>query len=184
MTSSKHSEPFPNEARHTSLVAPVHHGEGVDPQASHAHVSTRPWLDERPETLVVCCSDGRFHPHLEEFASARVSERPDMIAIPGGPAAIDAWASSFDHARVFFESLDLLLASHDLRALWLVAHAGCSYYKKKHPVLDAMRLRDRQLSDLRRARELVHERRPGLAVHLIYANVEGGRVSFDEIAPV
>ena len=146
------------------------------------HVSSQPWSDERPQTLVVCCSDGRYHPHLEEFARARVSERPDMIAIPGGPAAIDVWASSFDHARVFFESLDLLLASHDLRSLWLVAHESCSYYKHKHPSLDAAGLRERQFIDLRRARELIRERRPDLTVHLIHANLAGGRVKFDEVA--
>jgi hypothetical protein len=151
------------------------------PATNPSHVSTKPWQDERPETLVVCCSDGRYHPHLEEFAQKRVSERPDMIAIPGGPATIDAWSSSFDHARVFDESLQLLLASHDLKELWLVAHQGCSYYRHKHPGLDAARVQDRQVADLRRARELVRERRPQLAVHLIYARVDGARVLFDEV---
>jgi hypothetical protein len=146
-----------------------------------SYVSSQPWSDERPETLVICCSDGRYHPHLEEFAHHRVSERPDMIALPGGPAAIDAWASSFDHARVLAESLDLLLASHDLKALWLVSHELCSYYKRKHPALDESRLLRRQLDDLRRARDLVRERRPDLAVHLIHARVEGELVTFKEL---
>jgi hypothetical protein len=151
--------------------------------SDRAYVSTRPWSAERPETLVICCSDGRYHAHLEEFANHRVSERPDMFALPGGPAAIDPWASSFDHARVFSESLELLAASHDLHAVWLVAHEGCSYYKRKHAALDGEGLRRRQLDDLKRAREILRERRSGLAVHLIYTHVSGDRVEFEEIAP-
>ncbi len=143
--------------------------------------STKPWSAERPQTLLVCCSDGRYHPHLEEFALRRVSERPDLIALPGGPAAIDAWTSSFDHARVFAESFELLLASHDLRSIWLVAHEGCSYYRHKHPGLDAAGLAQRQQDDLAKARMLLLERRPGLAVHRVFARVTGGRVLFDEL---
>ncbi len=147
------------------------------------HVSSKPWSDERPQTLVVCCSDGRYHPHLEEFAQRRVSERPDMIALPGGPAGIDAWASSFDHARVLEESFELLLASHDLHAVWLVAHQGCSYYRRKHPAHDGNRLENRQMEDLRHARTLLQARHPALVVHLIYARIDGKRVLFDEIDP-
>ena len=143
--------------------------------------SAKPWSAERPQTLLVCCSDGRYHPHLEEFALQRVSERPDLIALPGGPAAVDAWTSSFDHARVFAESFDLLLASHDLRSVWLVAHEGCSYYRHKHPGLDAAGLAQRQHADLAKARALLLERRPGIAVHRVYARVSGGRVFFDEL---
>src|SRR5262249_1640957 len=149
--------------------------------ATTAYASTRAWSGERPETLLVCCSDGRYHPHLEEFALQRVSERPDLIALPGGPAAIDAWASSFDHARVFFESSDLLCASHDLHSIWLVAHAGCSYYRRRHPGLDAAALERRQRDDLEKARALLLERRPGIAVRRVYARVADGRVLFDEL---
>lgn len=145
------------------------------------YMSTRPWSTERPQTLLVCCSDGRYHPHLEEFALKRVSERPDVFALPGGPAAVDAWTSSFDHARVFSESFDLLEASHDLQSIWLVAHEGCSYYRRKHPGLDAAALTRRQREDLVKARVLLRERRPGLAVHLVYARVAAGRVHFDEL---
>jgi len=149
--------------------------------ATSTHVSSKPWSAERPESLLVCCSDGRYHTHLEEFAQQRVSERPDVFAIPGGPAAIDAWASSFDHARVFAESFELLFVSHDLRSIWLVAHEGCSYYRRKHPGLGAAALNRKQFDDLRRARDWIHERRPALDVHLIHARVDGARVLFDEV---
>jgi hypothetical protein len=143
------------------------------------YTSPRPWNDIRPHTLVVCCSDGRYRPHLEEFVNSLVCERPDVIALPGGPANADGWSSSFDHARVFDESLGLLLASHDLQEVWLVAHEGCSYYRHKHPSLDPAQLMQRKIDDLRRAREHVLERRPSLVVHRIHLRVEEGRVLFD-----
>lgn len=88
------------------------------------YASAKPWSTERPQTLLVCCSDGRYHPHLEEFALKRVSERPG---------------------------------------------------------LDAAGITRRQREDLAKARALLHERRPGLAVHRVYARVSAGRVLFDEL---
>jgi hypothetical protein len=151
--------------------------------SSNSFVSSQRWLDERPQRLVICCSDGRYRPHIEDFLNERVAQRPDVIALPGGPAGLDAWSSSFDHARVMEESLELLFSSHDLRELWLVAHEGCSYYKKKHPSLAAAELQARQLADLRRAREQLRERRPAAAVRLVYSRVDQGHVKFDEIDP-
>ena len=145
------------------------------------YTSPRPWNDVRPRSLVICCSDGRYRPHLEEFVNSLVSERPDVIALPGGPAIADPWSSSFDHARVFDESFGLLCASHDLRSIWLVAHAGCSYYRHKHPGLDAPALEKRQHDDLAKARALLLERRPGIAVRRVFARVADGRVVFDEL---
>lgn len=136
---------------------------------------------ERPETLVVCCSDGRYHGPIEEFVRAQVSERPDLFAVPGGPAVIDAWASSFDHARVFESSFELLFTSHDLHSAWLIAHEGCGFYRHRHGALADEAIRARQWTDLRRARAMLLERRPKLEVHLIYARIADGRVIFAEL---
>jgi hypothetical protein len=65
------------------------------------------WSEDRPETLVVCCSDGRVHAQITEYVRHAVSERPDLFAVPGGPACIDPWTSSFDEARVFEQSMRL-----------------------------------------------------------------------------
>ena len=145
------------------------------------YVTRAPFDPERPETLVVCCSDGRYHGPIEEFVRAQVSERPDLFAVPGGPATIDAWASSFDHARVFDSSLELLFQSHDLQSAWLIAHQGCAFYRHKHGQLADDATRARQFTDLRRARTLLLERRPKLDVHLVFAKVADGRVTFAEL---
>jgi carbonic anhydrase len=145
-----------------------------------AFASPHPWSSERPETLVVCCSDGRFHLHIEEFVRSRVSERADLFVVPGGPAVVDPWASSFDHARVFEEALRLFASAHEIRSIWLIAHQGCAFYVKKHGHLGAEELRRRQIEDLHRARERILKEWPH-EVLLVFASVEGGRVKFQEV---
>ena len=54
-------------------------------------------------------------------------------------------------------------------------------FRRKHPGLDAAALTRRQREDLVKARALLRERRPALAVHLVYARVAAGRVHFDEL---
>jgi hypothetical protein len=138
---------------------------------------------ERPQTLVVCCSDGRFHAPIADFVDHLVSDRADLLALPGGPAVLDPWNSSFDEARVFEQSLRLFLAHHDLRHACLIAHDGCSYYREKHPGLSARELLERQVADLRRGAALLRERAPGLAVRLVLARLGEGRVRFEGIDP-
>ena len=138
----------------------------------------RPWCADRPHTLVICCSDGRWHSQVVEFAQHKVSERPDMLAVPGGAAVVDPWSSSFDESRVFDSALRLLLKYHELEAIWLIAHQGCAYYLERHPELKPDELRKRQEQDLERARAILTERHPALEVRLVYAELEAERVLF------
>lgn len=143
-------------------------------------LATTPWSTDRPETLVVCCSDGRWHAQVEEFVRAAVSERADLYAVPGGPAAFDPWSSSFEQARVLEEAFGLLAKYHDLRSVWLIAHENCAYYRHKHGHLDEPSLRRRQHDDLDRAAGVLADRHPHLAIRKIYAALEDGRVVFSE----
>lgn len=140
--------------------------------------STLPWSPDRPQTLVVCCSDGRYHAQIEDFVRREVSERADLFAIPGGPACIDPWTSSFDEARVFEQSMRLFAAAHDLSAVWLMAHEDCAYYRVKHPGCTATELRELQWRDLRRARELVRSAHPAYGVRCVFVARTDERVVF------
>lgn len=131
--------------------------------------STHPWSPERPQTLVVCCSDGRYHAQIEDFVAHEVGERSDLVALPGGPACIDPWTSSFDEARVFEQAMRLFAAAHDLRSVWLVAHEDCAYYRVKHPGKDAAELRELQWRDMRKARELVRAAHPAYSIRCVFA---------------
>ncbi len=144
-------------------------------------VSQSMWSSSRPETLVVCCSDGRWQAPIHEFVEHEVSERPDLFVIPGGPAAFDPWNSSFDEARVLDGALKLFAEHHDLRSVWLIQHEGCSYYRINHPKLDADCIAARQAADLCRAALLLHVKYPKFAVRAFLATLREGRAVFTEL---
>jgi hypothetical protein len=130
---------------------------------------------------VICCSDGRYHPHFEEYVRTHVSERSDMLALPGGPAGVDGWLSTFDHERVLDQSLRLLFESHALTSVWLIAHEGCSFYRAKHGAISAKSLLERQWSDLAIVRRRLKQRWPAVEVHCLYASVREQRVVFESV---
>ncbi|MBL8861235.1 MAG: hypothetical protein JNK02_04405 [Planctomycetes bacterium] len=144
-------------------------------------VATEPWNPTRPHVLVVCCSDGRFHQPITEFVRVVVSDRSDLLAVPGGPVILDPWASSFDETRVFDTAFDLFLQYHDLNQCWLIAHEGCAYYRMKQPGLTDREYEVLQYRDLRRGAQIVANRAPHLAIHLRFARLVAGRISFEEV---
>jgi hypothetical protein len=141
--------------------------------------ASTPWSEERPHALVVCCSDGRWHAQLVEFIQHEVSRYADLYAIPGGPAVLDPWNSSYDESRAFDQSMRLLAKYHDLAGVWLIAHQGCAFYLEKHPHLEDEGRRVRQIEDLARSRAALIERYPSLNIRLIYASRREGKAVFD-----
>ena len=137
-----------------------------------------PWSPDRPQTLVVCCSDGRWHAQMSEFVHSEVSDRADLYAVPGGPSVLDPWNSSFDESRVFHQAMQLFAEYHEISGIWLIAHEGCAWYKVKHPHLEPQAVLDRQLADLRRGKEILLERHPGYDIRLIFAVLDEGGVIF------
>ena len=142
-------------------------------------VAKTPWSAERPDTLVVCCSDGRWHAPIIEFVHSEACQRADLYAVPGGPAVLDGWNSTFDEARAFGEGMRLFSKYHDLEHVWLIAHEGCAFYLEKHAHLDAEAIRRRQIEDLARARALLLERHSQFDVRLIYASRKEDTVRFE-----
>ena len=145
---------------------------------SNVYRAVTPWSPDRPETLVVCCSDGRWHAQLTEYVHAEVSDRADLYAVPGGPAVLDPWNSTFDEARVFEQSMRLFSEYHQISGIWLIAHEGCAWYRLKHPQLEGPAIRKRQLADLRRGRDVLLERHPNYDVRLVFAEHDDHGVLF------
>ena len=145
--------------------------------------ATTPWNGQRPGALVVCCSDGRWHAQVQEFIRTSVSDRPDLYVVPGGPAGLCVWSSSFDEAHVAERSFRFLAEQHQLQAVWLIAHADCAYYRTRyHPHHDEFIVR-RQLEDMHRAAETIAHWYPEIAVHQVYAHRDRDRVLFSTLEP-
>jgi hypothetical protein len=140
--------------------------------------ATTPWSAARPEHLVVCCSDGRWHAQIEEFVRAQVSTRADLYMVPGGPAEFNLWSSSLEERAVAEKTLRFLMEHHQLRAIWLIAHQDCAYYRAKLQPLDAGYILRRQIHDLAQTAEAIRREYPSVAIQLVYAALEQNRVSF------
>jgi carbonic anhydrase len=148
---------------------------------SRTFVAETPWNDQRPGALVVCCSDGRWHAQVEEFIQGFISDRPDLYVVPGGPAGLSVWSSSFDEAHVAEKSLRFLAEHHRLQSVWLIAHADCAYYRTKYHPHDVGFVVRRQEEDLKRASETICRWYPQISVHQFYARLKGDRVTFELI---
>lgn len=142
-----------------------------------------PFNAERPDTLVVYCSDGRWRAQIEEFVCAQCSEQADIYAVPGGPAGFNLWGSSHDEAKVSEQAVRFLREHHELQTAWLIAHEGCAYYSSKYGPLEAKYIRQRQLEDLDRARSALLRWHPELEVNTVFAFLDAGRVAFAQLPP-
>ena len=141
-------------------------------------VAPSAWSAERPEALVICCSDGRWHRQIEEFIKSQVSERADLMVLPGGPAMLSQWTSSFEEAKTAEGALKFLCDHHNLSSAWLIAHQDCAFYAARYGPLDSAYQLRRQFEDLERAADLVRRLKADLAVHLVFASREADHVVF------
>src|SRR5579863_7069485 len=114
-----------------------------------------PFDAERPDTLAVFCSDGRWQAQIEEFVSKHCSQRADLYVVPGGPAGFNPWGSTLSEAKAAENAVRFLREHHQLESAWLIAHEGCAYYRNKYGPLDARYLVQRQFDDLDRARDTI-----------------------------
>ena len=136
------------------------------------------WNPERPKTLVICCSDGRWHAQVEDFLDARAAKRADMCVLPGGPAAFSLWGAGFDESHTLEKNFKFLAKHHDLDSVWLIAHQGCAYYGTKYPYRDEKQTIVRQLEDLDQARKTIERWQHGLDIYKVFASLESNRVKF------
>jgi hypothetical protein len=155
-----------------------------DLSAGTLYTAADPWDARRPESLVICCSDGRWHAQVEEFVRDRVSSRADMYAIPGGPAALCPRSSSFYTRKVAEDALDFLAEHHRLEFLWLIAHQDCAWYRTRYEFFDQDEIKHRQWDDLEAVARTVEARHSEVTVRRVYAALDGGRVTFIEPPPL
>ena len=141
----------------------------------------KPFNAQRPDTLVVFCSDGRWHAQIEQFVCEQCSQQADLYVAPGGPAVFNPWGSTLNEAKAAENAIRFLREHHQLESAWLIAHEGCAYYRSKYGPLDARYLQQRQFDDLDRARDTILQWFPELKVRKVFAHLEAGRVIFSAV---
>lgn len=110
------------------------------------YISETVWSVENDHTLVMMCSDPRYRPATEEFLRNHFKiERYDIIAVPGGPAAILYSAPYYYGLR---PQIKLLHTLHHFRQAIAVMHDDCGYYAHRYPHTGTHVRYDRQINDL------------------------------------
>ena len=144
------------------------------------------WEPIRPDTTIIMCVDGRWRPHVQEFATAhlKVEGHYDILAVPGGiePLTLfDLVPKDFSFLRRRLESL---VTAHSTERIVAVAHQDCAWYRMKKVGPIKLDLRERQASDLRRAARWLRETFPEARVETYYARLSPelpARVVFDAV---
>ena len=157
-----------------------------DDAGSRVFTASAPWDGSRPDTLVVCCADGRWSAAIQEFLAAHLGTtcHADIISVPGGiePLTLmDVVPKDFSFLR---RRLEALVQGHGTRRLVAIAHEDCSWYRVHRVGPVKVDLRTRQLHDLRRAAARIHAMFPQIAVETYYARLAGGpppRVVFEVV---
>src|SRR5438128_283256 len=124
------------------------------------------WDPERPSTTIITCVDGRWYPYFQEFARdyLKAGPRTDYLAVPGGIeplTLVDLMPKDFNFFRRRLESL---IEAHGTKRIVAIAHQDCAWYRARRLGPLTMNLRDRQVSDLRRAAGRLREMFPGVSV--------------------
>ena len=150
--------------------------------------SVEPWGEERPQTLVISCVDGRWRPYIQEFLvqGLGISPHTDFMAVPGGIeplTLVDLIPKDFNFFR---RRIEALVSGHGTRRIVCIAHQDCSWYAERKIGPVTIDLQGRQLKDLRRAAAWMRETFPNTRVETYFARrltVSGGpgKVVFEAV---
>jgi len=121
------------------------------------------WRPDRPNTLVVACSDGRLQEATDEFLSHRLGiSRYDRLYVPGGGGALSVSGGDFLRSHQLRRECRYLVDLHDVKQIVVLFHgptaggrpeAACADYRRKMPWASVAVLRDRQEQDAAELRE-------------------------------
>jgi len=150
----------------------------TDRDERQGFAATVPFAEEHPQALAVYCSDGRFTEAVEELLASLGDRRIDTLTIPGGAALLHFWSAGHAEAETVRQAASFLIEAHRITRVVLVAHAGCGYYRRRHPALDDRAMADRQAMDLRRAASWLAGRHRGLNVAAYFAQPHVRHVAF------
>lgn len=143
---------------------------------SVVYESHEPWNPERPDTVIITCTDGRFCRHILEFAREhlKAGERVDILAVPGGIEPLTLMNLVPKDFNFLRRRLDSLVTAHGTRRIVAVGHQDCGWYRARKIGPATLDLTARQISDLRRAAAQMREMFPEVTVETYFARLGNG----------
>jgi len=142
---------------------------------SPVYKSSLPWDPERPSATIITCVDGRWYHHFQEFARVHLGAgtRTDFLAVPGGIEPMSLFDLVPKDFNFFRRRLEGLVEAHGTRRIVAIAHQDCAWYKSRKIGPLKLDLRERQVSDLRRAAKMLREFFPEILVETYFARLSG-----------
>jgi hypothetical protein len=132
------------------------------------------WSAERPDSLVVCCSDGRLQMSIDDFLHEHLGIfYYDRLYAPGGPGALSDVGSQLMRTDHYRTDLQLLLKAHSFSQVILIFHGAaidgpsdsmCAYYRKMMPDSSREEILERQHQDMEDVSNYLHGLRANLEI--------------------
>ncbi len=156
------------------------------PKAEPPYITQSVWPPERPQILVVACSDGRYQEALDEFLNTHLGIFDyDRLYAPGGPGALVPSVLSYFRGIQFQEETKFLVDAHRLTRVILIVHgpeetegppeARCADYLRKLPGRSQRELGKAQREDLDTVVRLLGRHAPHLVLQVFMAEVRADR---------
>jgi hypothetical protein len=124
---------------------------------ANVHLTPSDWNRQRPESLVIACSDGRLQENLDDFLHRGLGiTHYDRLYAPGGAGALASRGGELLRPGQFQRECQFLLRSHAIRDLYLIFHGPaeggpeeslCGDYRRKLPSATTTEFRKRQEED-------------------------------------
>ena len=148
--------------------------------------SDLPWDPERPDTTIITCVDGRWFHHFQEFARMHLKAGPrtDFLAVPGGIEPMTLFDLVPKDFNFFRRRLEGLVEAHGTHRIVAIAHQDCAWYRTRKIGPVTIDLRNRQITDLRRAAARLREMFDDVTVETYFARLGGTQpetVVFEEV---
>jgi hypothetical protein len=125
-------------------------------------------VDNNVDTIVFHCSDHRFRGSFQEFLTEGLKlQSYALVAIPGGAHIISMEQVLPKFAKVGMQSLSFLIKRGRPQRIVLIGHDDCLFFKEQMQFFFLeVELNQRQLTNLRKARNILTERYQRLVIEL------------------
>lgn len=116
--------------------------------------TSRQWKGQRPETLVIACSDGRLQEEVDEFLQRHLAiNHYDRLYVPGGAGALATSDAERVRGDRFRSECQFLITAHGVERIILMFHgpaedgppeALCGDYNRRLPASSPAAIRRQQ----------------------------------------
>jgi len=148
-------------------------------QPLKSHESPHPFDEQGVGAAAVYCSDGRFGEQMYDFLHQRLGlPRYDRVAVPGGAACMAGHMMVYHEAAALDRQLSLLITSHELKKVVLIAHENCGFYKSLW--IATTPLEQQLAQDLKKAADQIRSHHPRVEVEAYFSRKLEGQVRFEK----